>query len=672
MSRRTRTRRTTVAALAPSTPVPTHRGTPTPAAIERTRPGARPVLLGIEAGGTRTVAIAVEAGSRGTGVRREFPAANLYLLDDQRLRAHLKAIASAMPSPRAVAIGMAGARTDGDRARLRHAAAHAWPGVPCHATNDLETALLAAGDPPAHAGRAERRGRAPQVRVLIVSGTGSCCYARTDSGLSARLGGWGHVIGDKGSGYDVTIRALEAVVQAADRRRTWPDLGKRFLRALVLNEPHELVAWVQTATKAEIAALAVEVFRAADAGDRMAVDVLRDTARVLAANGADCARLLVSPDMPVHFVLAGGVLQHQHRLAALLRRLLYQAWPSAVVTVLDREGAWGAVELASRQLQGALPLDEVGHERLRAPAVPAIALPDLRSLATSPTEQRNPRSTHLDRMSIASALTLMFEEDARIPHALLAHRAGIARGVAMIANAFKRGGRLFYAGAGTSGRLGVLDASECPPTFRTPPDMVQGIIAGGTRALWTAVEGAEDDPLAGRLAIESRGVADRDVVVGIAASGRTPFVWGALAEAARRGARTILLCFNPHLEVPRGQRPSLVIAVDMGPEILTGSTRLKAGTATKLVLNAFTTLAMVRIGKVRSNLMIDLNASNVKLRDRAVRIVRELTGVDGDTAREALERADWRVATAYGRIAGARRRRGPRDGGPRGEMGPRG
>jgi N-acetylmuramic acid 6-phosphate etherase len=180
--------------------------------------------------------------------------------------------------------------------------------------------------------------------------------------------------------------------------------------------------------------------------------------------------------------------------------------------------------------------------------------------------------------------------------------------------------------------------------------MVQGIIAGGARAITSAVEGAEDDYDAGGRAIEFRGVGKRDVVVGIAASGRTPYVWGALQAAKQRGAATVLLCFNPHLDIPRALQPNVVIAPDLGPEILTGSTRLKSGTATKLVLNLLTTLAMVRLGKVLGNLMVDLNPSNVKLRDRAVRIVRELTGADYGTAQAALEQSGWVVQRTVARL----------------------
>jgi N-acetylmuramic acid 6-phosphate etherase len=240
----------------------------------------------------------------------------------------------------------------------------------------------------------------------------------------------------------------------------------------------------------------------------------------------------------------------------------------------------------------------------------------------------------------------MLSEDAKVPAAVLAERRSIERAIRLIVRAFRQGGRLFYLGAGTSGRLGVLDASECPPTFSVPPEMVQGIIAGGQRALWQSLEGAEDDAAAGAHAVEVRGVGRQDVVVGIAASGRTPFVWGGLGEAKQRGATTVLLSFNPSLVFPRRDRPNAVIAVNVGPEVLTGSTRLKAGTATKLVLNLCTTLAMVQLGKVRSNLMVDVKASNVKLRDRATRILQALTALDYEGARVALEGSQWNIARA--------------------------
>jgi N-acetylmuramic acid 6-phosphate etherase len=278
--------------------------------------------------------------------------------------------------------------------------------------------------------------------------------------------------------------------------------------------------------------------------------------------------------------------------------------------------------------------------------------PDLpiRSTRLSPTERRNPRSMRLDRLSPNAGVELMLSEEAKVTRALRGHRALLAKAVNAVASAFRQGGRLFYVGAGTSGRLGVLDASECPPTFRVDPAMVQGIIAGGDVALRRSVEGAEDDAEAGAGEIRARRIGRKDMVVGIAASGTTPFVWGALREAKRRRGTTMLLCFNPHLEIPRARRPDLVLAVDLGPEVLTGSTRLKAGTATKLVLNLLTTLAMVRIGKVRSNLMVDVRPTNAKLRARAVRMVRELTGADERVAARALRESGWVIRAATRRL----------------------
>ena len=275
------------------------------------------------------------------------------------------------------------------------------------------------------------------------------------------------------------------------------------------------------------------------------------------------------------------------------------------------------------------------------------------STRLSPTEQRNRRSLKLDSLAVIDAVELMLSEEARVPRTLLRHRAQLARAVQAVARAFRQGGRLFYVGAGTSGRLGVLDASECPPTFRVPPTMVQAIIAGGDDALRRAVEGAEDSVSGGAKAVARRKVGRRDVVVGIAASGTTPFVWGALGEAARRGATTVLLCFNPYLKIPRALRPDMVIAANLGPEVLTGSTRLKAGTATKLVLNIISTLAMVRVGKVVSNLMVDVVPGNAKLRDRAVRIVKELTGASYAAAEGLLQKSNWVIKKS---VAGPGRR----------------
>lgn len=269
----------------------------------------------------------------------------------------------------------------------------------------------------------------------------------------------------------------------------------------------------------------------------------------------------------------------------------------------------------------------------------------------SPTEQRNRRSMNLHKMPLSEAIELMLSEEQKVPDALRREGRKLERLIDSVVRCFRRDGRLFYVGAGTSGRLGVLDASECPPTFRTPARLVRGIIAGGNRALTTSIEGAEDDFAAGASAIQASRVNAKDVVLGIAASGCTPFVWGALKAAKERGATTALLCFNPYLKVRHELRPTMIIAPNVGPEVLTGSTRLKAGSATKLVLNMVTTLAMVRLGKVFGNLMVDLKPTNAKLRDRAARIVQELTNADYQTARAALQRSGWNVRSAVARLS---------------------
>ena len=260
------------------------------------------------------------------------------------------------------------------------------------------------------------------------------------------------------------------------------------------------------------------------------------------------------------------------------------------------------------------------------------------------TEQRLAESMSLDAMSVEEAVALMNAQDARAVEAVANERANVARAVEMVAEALRSGGRLFYVGAGTSGRLGVLDAAECPPTFRTDPQWIQGIIAGGEAAMFKSQEGAEDRPEGGAAAVDAKDVGDRDVVIGIAAGGTTPFVHGAMRRARDRGAKTIFLtCVQ---RVPGEPSVDLVIRPLVGPEVLTGSTRLKAGTATKLVLNTITTLAMVQLGKVYENLMVDLRATNQKLWDRGARIIATLTGLDRDAALELLRRANGHVKAA--------------------------
>lgn len=261
------------------------------------------------------------------------------------------------------------------------------------------------------------------------------------------------------------------------------------------------------------------------------------------------------------------------------------------------------------------------------------------------TELRNPLSMNIDRLSIADAVDMINAEDAGVAAAVAAAKPEIIRAIELVVAAFEAGGRLIYIGAGTSGRLGVLDASECPPTFLSDPRMVQGIIAGGDAALRKSIEGAEDFPESGAAEMDQVGVGPHDVVFGIATGGTTPYVHGALERAKERGAKTVFFACVTREQVPDAADVSIRVLV--GPEVITGSTRMKAGTATKMVLNMVSTISMVRIGKVYENLMVDVNTrANRKLIDRGTRIIQTLTGLDRAAAGALLDAAGGHVKTA--------------------------
>ena len=280
--------------------------------------------------------------------------------------------------------------------------------------------------------------------------------------------------------------------------------------------------------------------------------------------------------------------------------------------------------------------------------IPPPLFDELQSLVT---EQRNPRSMNIDKASVEEILTIINSEDRSVPHAVAQELPYIAQAVKIVTAALESGGRLFYVGAGTSGRLGILDASECPPTFGTSPETIQGIIAGGKEAVFRSQEGAEDVASHGAEALHEAGVRPQDVVCGIAASRRTPFVVGAVAEARQIGCKTLFLTCNPRstfdIEV------DVAICVVVGPEVIMGSTRMKSGTAQKLVLNMITTASMIRLGKVYQNMMVDLQMTAEKLTQRSRRTVMTVTGLSYDKATEALAAANGHVKTALVMILGS-------------------
>ena len=265
-------------------------------------------------------------------------------------------------------------------------------------------------------------------------------------------------------------------------------------------------------------------------------------------------------------------------------------------------------------------------------------------LQTLSTEKRNPRSTHIDTAPVSEILEIIHEEDRRAVAAVTPELPYVAQAVELVEHAFRNGGRLFYAGAGTSGRLGVLDAAECPPTFGSDPQRVQGLMAGGEAAMFKAQEGAEDHESNGADDIDAAGVTEDDVVCGIAASLRTPYAIGAVKRAREIGAKTLFVTCNPRSKFTLDV--DVAICADVGPEVVMGSTRMKSGTATKLILNMLSTATFIRLGKVYENMMVDLQMSNLKLVERSKRIVMMATGVDYDQAAAALDAAGGHVKTA--------------------------
>ena len=381
-------------------------------------------------------------------------------------------------------------------------------------------------------------------------------------------------------------------------------------------------------------------------GDARMMEIIEEGARVLCEyTEAVASRLhLLAPKV----VLMGGLFYRDSLYTHTFRRRLKKNLPDARVATAARAPELGAAWLAT----------EAGDH---AAFYPKPSQSEIDSLAAGLTEQRNPRSENLEKMSAQETVEVFVEEEKLVQDALRNATAALVGAIQIVTESLRNGGRLFYVGAGSSGRIGVLDASEIPPTFGAPPDLVQGVIAGGVTALYRSAEGAEDEESAGALALDERRIKSPDVVIGITASGRTPFVLGALARARSLGAKTILLTCNPTVAgggdagrpgspTPATMNVDLVITLAVGPELLTGSTRLKAGTATKVALNIIGTGAMVALGKVRGNLMIDLHASSTKLRDRAVRVLAELAQCDYESARNLLEANDWDLRAALEKL----------------------
>ncbi|MDD2676471.1 MAG: N-acetylmuramic acid 6-phosphate etherase [Methylacidiphilaceae bacterium] len=577
--------------------------------------------LGIEGGGTKTTWIFLDSGGE---VRRQGLAGpgNVSLLQEGEIRKLLAGIRSeAGGEVHSIGAAFAGCRLPAQRQPIAEMLRALWPSaVRVVVAEDARSAFAAAF------GAGEG--------IIVIAGTGSNVLGYRE-GRWARAGGWGHILGDPGSAYDLAHIGLQRIYDAFDATGEVVPLGMAFLQTTGQNGLDELFFHILSdPSKDRIAALAPCVLERAAEGDPLAVDIVRSRSCLLADEVGHVAERLQF-ERP-KLALIGGLFEHNEAYAKLFGEVVRSRFAVREIFVSRIPGALGAARL----------VDDGAGASLVGKAIPGprIAREISASLGDALTEERNPRSRFLDRKSVPELVELFLSEERFVEQALRDRKEALVTVAEAVATALVQGKRLFYVGAGTSGRLGALDASEIPPTFGVSSDLVQAIMAGGSEAFFRSREGAEDDRGAGARSVVERGVSEGDIVCGITASGRTPFVLGALEQAASIGALPILLSCNPR----RPAIPFVRFSIDLptGPEIVAGSTRLKAGTATKLVLNALSTIAMIRTNRVRDNLMVNVQPSSEKLRHRALRLVMELVPCGEGEALDRLERAQWRVAAA--------------------------
>src|SRR6266568_3032068 len=494
------------------------------------KPGER--ILGVEGGGTKTAWVLAETVAGVNAPSCEFrvidhgklPPSNFRLTTSDRLRTILAELPKQIDR---AGVFLAGCGTEEDRSSLKQICLEVWPNAKIVPGSDRDSGLVAALD---HGDG-----------IVVNAGSGSSVTGRRGNRIE-RAGGWGHILGDAGGGYFLSIQALRQVLREHDLHRAEMDFTAKILQALSLNNFDELVRWVQTADKMEIATLAPVVFEAATGGDARTIEIIEDGARVLCEyTEAVADRLhLLAPKV----VLIGGLFYRDSIYTHAFRRRLKKNLPDARVAAAERAPELGAAWLAAE-----------AHDH--ATFHPQPSQREIDGLAAALTEQHNPRSQNLEKMTAHELVQLFVEEEKFVQDALRTATTDLARAIEIVTESLRNGGRLFYVGAGSSGRIGVLDASEIPPTFGAPRHLVQGVIAGGATALHRSVEGAEDEESAGAFALDERGVKPADVVIGITASGQTPFVRGALARAKSLGAKTFLLTCNPQMSpVPAGVSPA--------------------------------------------------------------------------------------------------------------------
>ncbi|HVO44231.1 MAG TPA: N-acetylmuramic acid 6-phosphate etherase [Aggregatilineales bacterium] len=576
-------------------------------------------IIGVNGGGTHTDFVLVDETLK-VLARTETGPSNYHNVGLEAARTALmhgiqdiiRAAGIAPNQVTGIGAGMSGSDRPADHDIFRELFAAACPRASVTLDNDAVAALVA--------------GVGRRFGVVVISGTGRISVGFDEIGNRARAGGWGYLIGPAGGGYAIGLEIVAAIASATDRTGPETALSGRVLRRLGLNAPTDLISWMYAPERKveHIAALAAEAISLAGE-DPVAGAILSQAADELASDAISVAQRLKLVEFPL--VLSGGLFRYSELLRDLVTLRVQVQFSRAFPVPGDHDAAIGAAMLSLLSLGIAFPPPEF-HVETTDPA----------------TERRNPLSMEIDSRPTLDLVSIMNIEDDRVASLIRAQLPSIAALIDAAAERFGAGGRLFYVGAGTSGRLGVLDASECAPTFGTSPGQVLGIMAGGPDALTDSVEGAEDSEAGGRAAIAAHDVGSHDTVVGVAASGRTPFVIGALREAVERKALTGSLVSV--VDAPISAIAAHPIVVATGAEVLTGSTRLKAGTAAKLVLNMISTGVMARTGHIYSNLMVDVQASNSKLQRRAQVIVAEATGRSLNEAADLLERSDGQIKTA--------------------------
>ncbi len=515
-----------------------------------------------------------------------------------------------------VAVFLAGCATGHDRTTLRSLCKEIWSSA---------QSIIVGSDRDSGYGAAFQN----KDGILVIAGTGSAVTGKKGRQIEMAAG-WGKLLGDPGSGFALGVQALREGLRRFDLEQKVSPFLKSTLKRLNISSVRELTEWAERADKADLAELAAVLF------EHQTDPEIRAVLSSAAGQLADCCGAVASrlkEERPC-VRLAGGIFTHHPEYVRLFNEALLRQLPQAEISLSRKPGVEGAAWLA---LQNQDTLSSLPHAE--APAV-AVFLP----LRQGGTEEKNPRSQGWGLLSNEKLVQLFVDEEICVQEALQGAARSLAQAIDVISKRLLMGGRLFYVGAGTSGRLGVLDAAEIPPTFGLSPERIQGILAGGSAALIRSSEAKEDDAKLAVTALRRRKLTPNDTICALSASGTTPFAWGAIHEANRIGAFSILITCTPQ-PIPPG--PDIEIQLVTGPELLAGSTRLKAGTATKVALNILSTGVMVRLGRVQDNSMAYLHPSNEKLRRRAVRILSETLQISESEALKKLKAADWNLKTIY-------------------------